>query len=102
MIKIAPLLAPALVLALTGCSLAPQYQRPEMELPQAWDATSSIAIQTRWWERFHDDTLNALVEEALANNRNIAQAMVRLRRRLEWLAMPCCPCHRLPRMVPAP
>lgn len=36
MIKIAPLLAPALVLALTGCSLAPQYQRPEMELPQAW------------------------------------------------------------------
>ena len=87
MIKIAPLLAPALVLALTGCSLAPQYQRPEMELPQAWDATSSIAIQTRWWERFHDDTLNALVEEALANNRNIAQAMASVRQAQAALGM---------------
>ena len=42
MIKIAPLLAPALVLALTGCSLAPQYQRPEMELPQAWDDSDQM------------------------------------------------------------
>ncbi|HJB64779.1 MAG TPA: efflux transporter outer membrane subunit [Candidatus Mailhella merdavium] len=79
MIKIMPLLAPALILALSGCSLAPEYQRPEMELPQTWDETSSIAIQTRWWERFHDETLNALVEEALARNKNIAQAMASVR-----------------------
>ena len=79
MIKLMPLLAPALLVALTGCSLAPQYQRPEMELPLTWEATSSVAIRTRWWERFHDDTLNALVDEALAHNKNIAQAMAAVR-----------------------
>lgn len=87
MIKVLPLLAPALLvpllLAQTGCNLAPQYQRPEMELPLTWEAGSSGAIpepiQTRWWERFHDETLNALVDEALAHNKNIAQAMATVR-----------------------
>ncbi len=71
--------APALALVLTGCSLAPEYQRPEMELPQEWNFTDSQAIQNKWWERFHDNTLNLLVEEALAHNKNITQAMSAVR-----------------------
>ena len=72
-------LAPVLVLALAGCSLAPTYQRPEMELPLTWEAADSKALQNKWWERFHDNTLNALVEEALAHNKDIAQAMASVR-----------------------
>lgn len=75
MMKKLLLLAPAIVLILSGCNLAPEYQRPGMEIPQAWEEAGEIAIQGRWWERFHDSTLNALVEEALKNNKNIAQAM---------------------------
>ena len=71
MIKMLSLLAPALMLILSGCSLAPDYQRPEMDIPQTWEESQSQALQTKWWERFHDETLNALVEEALQNNRNI-------------------------------
>ena len=72
-------IAPALILAMsTGCSFAPEYKRPEMEMPQTWEASQSQALQSKWWERFGDPTLNALVEEALASNKNIAQAMARV------------------------
>ena len=33
MIKMLSLLAPAFMLILSGCSLAPDYQRPEMDIP---------------------------------------------------------------------
>lgn len=79
MVKLSSFLAPVLALALAGCNLAPDYQRPEMELPQTWDASQSQAIQRAWWTRFHDETLSALVEEALAHNKNIAQAMAAVR-----------------------
>ncbi|MBQ8744135.1 MAG: TolC family protein, partial [Mailhella sp.] len=72
------LAAPALALFLSGCSLAPDYQRPEMDIPQTWEASQSQALQNKWWERFNDPTLNALVEEALTSNKNIAQAMARV------------------------
>ncbi|MBP3731436.1 MAG: efflux transporter outer membrane subunit [Mailhella sp.] len=72
-------LAPAaLILTLTGCSLAPDYQRPSMELPAEWTVAQSQTLQEKWWERFGDTTLNSLVEEALTNNRNISQALARI------------------------
>ena len=72
-------IAPALILAMSaGCSFAPEYKRPEMEMPQTWEASQSQALQSKWWERFGDPTLNALVEEALASNKNITQAMARV------------------------
>ena len=72
-------IAPAIILAMSaGCSFAPEYKRPEMEMPQTWEASQSQAMQSKWWERFGDPTLNALVEEALASNKNITQAMARV------------------------
>ncbi len=68
----------AIALALAGCSFAPEYQRPSMEMPAEWTVSQSQTLQEKWWERFGDATLNALVEEALAGNRNIAQAMARI------------------------
>ena len=77
--KVMTFIAPALILALSaGCSLAPDYKRPELEIPQTWEASQSQALQSKWWERFNDPALNALVEEALASNKNIAQAMARV------------------------
>ena len=78
MLKKFSLLAPLFALLLSGCSLAPDYQRPEMDIPQTWEASQSQALQNKWWERFGDPTLNALVDEALAGNKNVAQAMARV------------------------
>ncbi len=38
----------------------------------------SISLDERWWQLFGDTTLNALVERALANNRDIAVALSRV------------------------
>ena len=78
MMKMLSALMPACLLLFSGCSLAPDYQRPEMDIAQNWEISQSQSLESKWWERFHDETLNALVEEALKNNRNITQAMARV------------------------
>jgi len=62
----------------TGCTLAPEYERPAMELPQTWATPARDTLDVAWWKRFQDDKLNALVEEALQNNRDIEQAIARV------------------------
>ncbi len=65
-------------LALAGCSFAPEYRRPEMVLPVAWQQSSPDALEVQWWRRFEDPALNALVQEALLYNKDIEIALARL------------------------
>jgi outer membrane protein, multidrug efflux system len=55
--------------------LEPRYkfhrQKPELR--------SDIAPDTKWWTKFGDPTLNALVDEALASNITVEQARERIR-----------------------
>jgi len=58
-----------------GCSLAPEYKRPEVPLPEtlkieekSFNNTKVNSIHTKWWEDFKDTFLNNLIEEALKNN----------------------------------
>lgn len=68
-----------MMLGLAGCSFAPDYQRPQMELPQAWkDPGKGEQLDEQWWKRFDDSTLNALVQEALIANRDIVAAVARV------------------------
>ena len=68
-----------MMLGLAGCSFAPDYQRPQMELPQAWkDPGKGEQLDEQWWKRFDDSTLNSLVQEALIANRDIAAAVARV------------------------
>ncbi|GAB7493593.1 efflux transporter outer membrane subunit [Bilophila wadsworthia] len=68
-----------MMLGLAGCSFAPDYQRPQMELPQAWkDPGKGEQLDEQWWKRFDDSMLNALVQEALIANRDIAAAVARV------------------------
>jgi len=70
------------VAALAGCvSLAPRYERPASELPQAWSdapAEGAAAPGERWWTLFDDAMLNALVDEALAHNQDLKIAAARV------------------------
>ncbi len=68
---------------LAACSFAPKYERPANELPEAWrgapaPAAAVPAPADRWWTVFGDPTLARLVDEALANNQDVALAVARV------------------------
>lgn len=63
-----------------GCSLAPQYETPAMDIPKEWGAVDAGAAPPagNWWERFGDPVLDAMVVEALSNNLDIEAAVAKL------------------------
>ncbi|WP_278401316.1 efflux transporter outer membrane subunit [Stutzerimonas kunmingensis] len=72
-----------LVLALTiaGCSLAPNYQRPEAPVAVSWKtpdaAADSVAAEVLDWQTFIVDAdLRRAVDTALSNNRSLRQALL--------------------------
>jgi multidrug efflux system outer membrane protein len=83
MIKIhLPGLALLLLLG-SGCLMGPDYERPEMELPDKGAYAGAAEYdglygQARWWTVFNDPELDKLITEALLNNRNLAIAMARV------------------------
>lgn len=83
--KRVPARLPALLLALllavspgwaTGCSFAPGYVRPDMDLPADTGRRASVPVQ--WWRNYDDPILNALVREALQYNKDIAASLARI------------------------
>jgi NodT family efflux transporter outer membrane factor (OMF) lipoprotein len=74
----------ALLVALTssGCTLfAPETRLPAHDAVPDSYSNQAAATDTdqRWWESFHSDQLNALVEEALGGNFSLKQSWARLR-----------------------
>jgi multidrug efflux system outer membrane protein len=73
----------ATVLAATGCTVGPDYERPAVSQPQEFRDQSgpvdpvSIA-DLPWWAVFNDGQLQALVTEGLNNNHDIAIAAARV------------------------
>lgn len=58
---------------LAGCVAGPEYERPELALPDAWPEQPVLDIESgeslaEWWRRFEAPALNTLVERALADN----------------------------------
>jgi multidrug efflux system outer membrane protein len=78
-------IAVAIALA-AGCAVGPNYHKPEAEVPPAWQpdapwheaAPNDGALKGDWWRLFQDDTLNSLMERALAGNQNLRVAAARL------------------------
>ena len=80
-------------LILSGCSLAPDYRRPEMDIPENWNSTpcgnptAEKGLEVRWWKRFHDPVLDRLVEETLLHNQNLAEAVAAVDQARAYLGM---------------
>ena len=79
----APLASLAAALALAGCSFMPVYERPAAPVAEQWptfggaasaDAASRAAGDLPWREFVQDERLRALVEQALAGNRDLRVA----------------------------
>jgi multidrug efflux system outer membrane protein len=75
-------LACALAAGLGGCvTLGPDYQRPDLALPQAWRSELPNArdvVNTDWWEGLGDPALNALITEAIESNKDLQIATLRV------------------------
>ena len=71
----------ALTLALSGCALTPDYERPELDLSAEWwrtaDTRDSIA-NLPWWEIYGDPALTRLITTALEQNQDLAVALARM------------------------
>lgn len=71
----------ALTSALTACNLAPQYRQPIAPVSATYPdagAGTRTAAEIGWREFFADEQLKAYIAAALANNRDLAQAVARV------------------------
>ncbi|WP_313225071.1 efflux transporter outer membrane subunit [Stutzerimonas nitrititolerans] len=72
-----------LALAVAGCAVGPDYRAPQPEPARIAHAEDSDYDRSRfesaWWHQFEDPTLDALVVQALAENRKLRIAYSRLR-----------------------
>jgi outer membrane protein, multidrug efflux system len=63
------------VVFITGCTtLAPQYERPEIDMPASFrfePAAVAATADTAWWKQFGDPVLDELIATALANNYSV-------------------------------
>ena len=78
----------AILFPISGCSLhKSEIPRPLTEMPGSYsnDEQEPSPSVGRWWEQFHDDTLNRLMEEAFRNNPGIAKSYARLEQSMATL-----------------
>ena len=78
-------LAALMVLALQGCSMAPTYTVPSIDLPAHYreqtsdgpwhSAQPSDQLAPQWWQLYNDSRLNGLQQQLLKANPNLAAAL---------------------------
>ena len=68
-------------IALTSCTVGPDYVRPTVDVPAAWRIDypkASEVANTRWWKQFGDPALDDLIDATLHENRDIRIAAARV------------------------
>jgi len=64
---------------LAGCLNPVKYERPAVELPEAWkEAAPRFVEDGRWWRIYDDTALDTVVDEALARNGDLLVAAARV------------------------
>ncbi|MCX8972699.1 efflux transporter outer membrane subunit [Citrobacter portucalensis] len=79
------LLTLSAIFVLAGCSLAPDYQRPALPVPQQFSLSQNSLVSapgeyqdTGWRTFFVDDQVKVLIGEALINNRDLRMATLKV------------------------
>ncbi|CAM3856802.1 Outer membrane protein OprM [Pseudomonas reidholzensis] len=82
--RLSPLL---LAVLLAGCTLGPDFQRPDSQAPADWAPVQgkaaasqpvAEALELRWWDSFHDAKLSALIQRVAERNLDLQMATARL------------------------
>lgn len=77
----------AAALALAGCAVGPDYQRPDLTAPATYPHADVLAARPAaapapsldtWWLGFDDPVLTRIVQRALAENLDLAAALARV------------------------
>jgi NodT family efflux transporter outer membrane factor (OMF) lipoprotein len=74
-----------LALLTAGCTVGPDYRRPDTPVPAMWSEARYDGIDTRpadlarWWEEFNDPALTQLVLRAAGSNLDLRLAEGRIR-----------------------
>lgn len=77
----------AIVAALPGCAVGPNYRAPKMKMPDGFAAASGAPAATpanaavdlsRWWHSLNDAQLEALIDRAIQSNTSLEIALTRL------------------------
>jgi NodT family efflux transporter outer membrane factor (OMF) lipoprotein len=72
------------VLGLSGCTVGPSFQRPDMQLPRVFRSAAEIAASpapspdAAWWAGFHDPVLTQVIDRTLSQNLDLAAAAARM------------------------
>ncbi|MDH4017971.1 MAG: efflux transporter outer membrane subunit [Xanthomonadales bacterium] len=70
-----------IVLILGACAVGPDYEKPELNTPEAYrftDEQASDVVNTQWWTQFDDAVLDELIDEALRANLDVRTAAARV------------------------
>ena len=80
--------AVAIVIALTGCAVGPDYHAPKMKVPDGFAAGSGAPVATaagnaavdptQWWRALNDPQLESLIDRAMRANTSLEIALTRL------------------------
>jgi NodT family efflux transporter outer membrane factor (OMF) lipoprotein len=71
-------------LLLAGCSVGPNYKRPQAAVPTQWTVAPTRGTETKspetdeWWASFQDPELNSLVERSASRNLDVKLALERV------------------------
>ena len=71
----------AFTVLLAGCMVGPDYKQPVVDVPAAFryeERDAKETANTEWWKQFQDPVLDALIAEALANNKNVKIAVANI------------------------
>ncbi|MFA5401794.1 MAG: multidrug transporter, partial [Dehalococcoidia bacterium] len=82
-----PVLILGIIVCLSGCTLAPKYNRPGPAVPEQWPKGNAYpkeqpaanvvdAPQLKWREFFTDPKLQQIIQLALENNRDLRLAVL--------------------------
>jgi outer membrane protein, multidrug efflux system len=78
-----PLLIVLIFLIMAGCTVGPDYRRPETAVPKQWHNFSSASKDPQgqletWWKSFNDPVLDQLIVDAITANLDLKQALARI------------------------
>ncbi|MHC4594364.1 MAG: hypothetical protein ACYS19_05390 [Planctomycetota bacterium] len=73
-----------LLLSMMGCAVGPDYEKPELELPQSWNQqqqeqnNAALGEIKDWWAVLNDPVLESLIERSANANLDLREALLRI------------------------
>jgi multidrug efflux system outer membrane protein len=76
-------LLPGVLAFATACAVGPNYKRPALNVPEkirgeSGPAQAASLADQPWWQLFNDETLRALIDDALKNGYDVRLAVARV------------------------